>query len=139
MLFADHVSWSPSDLASALLAHMHHPILGVGDGRRPLFASEAFCALSGYTPGELFALETTAVLTTPEERVSVGRGLARALAGGGREQWTRRELVRRDGSRITIDVSACLLPLGGAVPVLLTEWWPLDREPGVRAGDAPST
>lgn len=138
MLFADHVSWSPSDLASALLGHMRHPILGVGDGRRPLFASEAFCALSGYTPQELFALETTAVLTTPEDRVRVGRDLNRALAGGGRGRLARRELVTRDGSRLTVDVSSCLLPLSGAVPVLLTEWWPLDREPGTPAGEARS-
>ncbi len=134
MLFADHVPWSLSDLASALLGHMRHPILGIGDGRRPLFASEAFCELSGYAPHELFALETTAVLTTPEERVSVGRDVARALAGGG-DRLVRRELVTKGGDRLTIDVSSCLLPLGGAVPVLLTEWWPLDREPGTPAED----
>ncbi len=139
MLIADHMPWSLSDLASALLERMRHPILGVGDGRRPLFASEAFCTLSGYTPRELFALETTAVLTTPEERVIAGRDISRALAGGGDGLIRRRELVLKDGGRLTLDVSSCLLPLGGAVPVLLTEWWPLDREPGTRAGEHLST
>ena len=114
----------PIDLLTALSGSLQHAYLGVGNGRRPVFASEAFCSLPGYTLEELLALESTAVFTPPEDKVQSANALNGALSGGDPIR-RRRELVHRDGRLIAVEATAQLLPLRGGQRIVLTAWWPL--------------
>lgn len=114
----------PADLVAALTGSLQHAYLGVGNGRRPVFASEAFCRLTGYTMEELLALESTAVFTPPEDKVSSANAINGALSGGAPIR-RRRELVHCDGHLIAVEATAQLLPLRGGQRIVLTEWWPL--------------
>lgn len=114
----------PIDLLTALSGSLQHAYLGVGNGRRPVFASEAFCRLTGYTMEELLALESTAAFTPPDDKVQSANALNGALSGDAPVR-RRRELVHRDGHLIPVEATAQLLPLRGGQRIVLTEWWPL--------------
>lgn len=114
----------PGDLVAALTRSLQHAYLGVGNGRKPVFASEAFCRLTGYTIEELLALESTGVFTPPDDKVQSANAINGALSGGDPVR-RRRELVHKDGHLIPVEASAQLLPLRGGQRIVLTEWWPV--------------
>lgn len=124
----------PADLIDALLRSVHHPCYLVGHGRRPLAVSDAFCELSGYRAEQFLNLPMSIPLTPPGDHASTSRALDDALAGKPPVR-LHRELICRDGSLIPVESTGRLLPLRGASPIVLVEFWPRQRV----EGDSPPT
>lgn len=116
----------PADLIDALLRSVHHPCYLVGHGRRPLAVSNAFCELSGYGAEEFLSLPMSTPITPPGDHASTSRALDDALAGKPPVR-LQRELIRRDGSLISVESTGRRLSILGASPIVLVEFWPLER------------
>ncbi len=113
----------PADLIDALLRSVHHPCYLVGHGRRPLAVSNAFCELSGYGAEEFLSLPMSTPITPPGDHASTSRALDDALAGKPPVR-LQRELIRRDGSLISVESTGRRLSIPGASPIVLAEFWP---------------
>ncbi|NPV09951.1 MAG: PAS domain S-box protein [Anaerolineae bacterium] len=68
-----------------------------------LYANPAFCALTGYSPEELPSVDWAADLTPPEWRDLLARAV-QELHRTGRPQRHEQECIRKDGSRVPIEV-----------------------------------
>lgn len=93
----------------ALFEHASDAIFIASDERIYLDANAAACALSGYRREELIGRSIND-LTPPEDLARLDRDRTRLLAGekGIAEWW----LVRKNGSRVPVEVSARQLPDG---------------------------
>jgi PAS domain S-box-containing protein len=88
-------------------------IIGIAfaDPERVLEANDAFFAIVGFAPWEIHALEWRA-LTPPEWREADKRSRAMLLATGTCPAY-RKELVRKDGTRVPVLVGAAMIESSG--------------------------
>jgi len=88
-------------------------IIGIAfaDPDRVLEANDAFFAIVGFAPAEIHALEWRA-LTPPEWREADRRARAMLLATGTCPAY-RKELVRKDGTRVPVLVGAAMIESSG--------------------------
>jgi PAS domain S-box-containing protein len=86
---------------------------------RYVYISPSVERLLGYTPAEVYAIRSLAGSLAPESRDTVMAGFRRRvqafLAGDASARtWNRRrELVRKDGSRLQVEMVSCLIPKPG--------------------------
>lgn len=114
------------ELFHELLERNGSAMLGIGPGRRAYFTNPRMAELVGYTEEELLALESTAVLSPPDERQQSAQLINEAL--GGRQPPPRpRELLHRDGSRVPVFAAGQFLRLSSGHVVIAVQFWPLDE------------
>ncbi len=94
-------------LMAELVKNSDQPVaIGFADGRLGQF-NPAFCALTGYTEEELQALDWAADLTPPEW-LTQERTILAELERTGAPARYRKEYIRKDGSRVPIELFAHL-------------------------------
>ena len=90
---------------------MRNAILLVGQGRRPLYANQAFLDMSGYEYEEWMSLNQAWAITPQHDQVETGKTLNRVL-GGETSAFRLRSIVRKDGSEVWVEACATPLPIG---------------------------
>jgi PAS domain S-box-containing protein len=92
-----------NEFLAAIIEKTHQPIgIGYPDGRLG-FCNQAFCELTGYTFQELKAMGWAKALTPPEWLPSEMQYL-RQLERTGKPVQYEKEYIRKDGSRVPIDM-----------------------------------
>lgn len=107
-----------------MIEHARNAILLIGQGRRPIYANQAFLDMSGYSYEEWMALERTSALTSERDQVESGNSLNRALQGDS-TPFRPRIVVRQSGDEVWVEACVTTIPVGGE-RFLLAEFRPTD-------------
>jgi len=75
------------------------------EGRRMLYANEAFCRISGYSVDELAAMPSYFELVVPEERELIGERLRKRLGGEKVEEHYESAMIHKSGRWVDVEVS----------------------------------
>ncbi|HVL90177.1 MAG TPA: PAS domain S-box protein, partial [Actinomycetota bacterium] len=81
----------------------------VTDGRRLLFANDAYCRLTGYSLEELMAMPSLEALAPPDELERLQRRRTERLRGAAVVDSYDSALIRKDGERVELEVSMKIL------------------------------
>jgi PAS domain S-box-containing protein len=88
---------------------------------RPLFVNQTFATMLGYTtPEELLALESMLLLVHPQDQERLSAYCSARLRGDDVPAQYEYRAVRKDGSRLWMEVRATVVSWEGAPAVLLT-------------------
>jgi PAS domain S-box-containing protein len=87
------------------LSDMNHGVVVV-EGGRALYASDAFCAMCGYSPDDLLAMESVVELVVPDQRALLRDRMVRRLAGEPVLSHYETTMLHRDGRHVPVEVSA---------------------------------
>jgi PAS domain S-box-containing protein len=75
------------------------------EGRRIIYANEAFCRMSGYSLDDLTSLPSYLELIVPEEKGLIGERLQRRLGGEKVEEHYESAMLHKSGRRVDVAVS----------------------------------
>jgi PAS domain S-box-containing protein len=95
-----------------LIVHRQH---------RPLFINQTFATMLGYaTPEEILGLETLLTLVDPQDHERLSAYYSARLRGDDVPSQYEYHAIRKDGTRLLVEVRATIVPWDGAPAVLLT-------------------
>ncbi len=125
MRLPDHID--QREVLGLMIEHARNAILLIGQGRRPLYANQAFLDMSGYSYDDWMALERTSPLTPESDQVTTGNSLNQALQGES-TPFRPRSVVRQDGTELWVEACVTGIPVGGE-RLLLAEFRPTTAPP----------
>jgi PAS domain S-box-containing protein len=100
------------DSLQGILVHRHH---------QPLFVNQAFAAMLGYTtPADILQLQSVLPLVAAEDRERLSTYCAARLHGEDVPAQYEYQALRRDGTRLWVEVRVTLVEWDGAPAMLLT-------------------
>lgn len=77
----------------------------ITDGKRYLYANDAYCRLSGYSREEVLGFESVWVPTPPEDREVLSERVRERLSGGQVQDQYEARLIHKDGHYVDVEVA----------------------------------